>query len=355
MITWRKIMKFKKTIAVLAALCISVGVSGVLIPSTDALDESYEVSATYKASEYYENLKDLQLGGDQVANVIAVALSQLGYHEGDSESDFGGMNADGTGDFVEYNMIIGKLYDKETDDYSYGFSWCASFATWCLRQAGVSEEQSVQVVEFNEDYTTTYRSCFQWKKAFEAAELFQEKGEYTPKAGDIIFFKDVDDPTLKISASHVGIVLFADETTVYTVEGNTNSTFESGSVSDCVAVKEYSLDSKYIVGYGTPKYESDGAKQLVGWRVESSISRPASLEELYSEIRVGKQVVPVWDDDPQAIITNVLKISAVILIVAVFAAVVTLMLVTIFKKKPESAPKNKRVRESRKSRNKYHK
>ena len=347
-ITWRKIMKFKRIIAVLAALCISIGVSGVLIPSTNALDECYEVSAEYKASQYYSNLKNLQLGGDQVANVLAVALSQIGYHEGNGNADLGGMNAVGTKDFVEYNVLFGELDNNQGNGKSYGYSWCATFATWCLRQAGVSEEQSVQTDP------KTCRSSWQWRKAFIEAEQYNEKDGYIPQAGDIVFFKDVDDATIEVSASHVGIVLFADETTVYTVEGNTNSAFEAGSASDCVAAKQYPLDSKYIVGYGTPKYESDGERQLVGWKVGSSWSRPAELDELYDEIREGKNIVPVWSDDTQVIITNALKVAAVILIVAVFAAVIALMLVTIFKKKPETNRKNKRVRESRKSRSKYH-
>ena len=349
MITWRKIMKLKKIIAVLAALCISFGISGVLIPSTNALDESYEVSAEYKDSQYYKNLKDLTLGGDQVNDVLAVALSQLGYHEGDGNADLGGRNSEGTRDFVEYNVLFGELDNNQGNGKSYGYSWCASFATWCLRQAGVSEEQSAQTDP------KTNRSSWQWRKAFIEAQQYNEKDGYAPKVGDIVFFKDVDDPAIEVAASHVGIVLFASETTVYAIEGNTNSTFEMGSVSDCVAVKEYPLDSKYIVGYGTPKYESDGEKQLLGWRVESSWSEPATLEELYDEIREGENIVPVWNDDILAVVTNVLKIAAVIVIVSVFVAVVTLMLVTIFKKKPESNQKNKRTHESKKSRSKYHK
>lgn len=347
-ITWRKIMNFKKIIAVFAAICISLGVSGALIPEAAALDASYEVSAEYKESKYYKNLKHLSLGADQVANVIAVALSQVGYHEGDDNADLGGMNTEGTRDFVEYNVLFGELDNNQGNGKSYGYSWCASFATWCLRQAGVSAEQSAQ------NDPKTNRSSWQWRRAFIEAERYSEKEGYAPKAGDIIFFKDVNDPSLEVAASHVGIVLFANETTVYTVEGNTNSTFEAGSVSDCVAVKEYSLDSKYIVGYGTPEYSNDGAKQLLGWKVASSLSDPADLDELYGELREGKHVVPVWNDDISVIVTNAFKIAAVILIVAVFVAVVTVMLIMIFKKKPETNRKSNRTHESRKSRSKYH-
>ncbi len=346
--TWRKNMNFKKIIAVSAALCLSFCIAGTFSPEALALEESYEVSAVYKESKYYENLKGVTLSGDQATDVLAVALSQVGYHEGDGDSDFGGMNAEGARDFVEYNVLFGELDNNQGNGKSYGYSWCASFATWCLRQAGVGEEQSAQTDP------KTNRSSWQWRKAFIEAEQYNEKEGYAPKAGDIIFFKDVDDPTIEVSASHVGIVLYADETAVYAIEGNTNSTFEEGSVSDCVALKSYSLDNKYIVGYGTPKYESGGSAHLLGWRAASSWSEPVALEELYGEIREGGHIVPVWSNDPLVIVNNVLKIASVILIVAVFAAVVTLMLVTIFKKKPENNKKSNRTRESRKSRSKYH-
>ena len=50
-------------------------------------------------------------------------------------------------------------------------------------------------------------------------------------------------------ADHVGIVEGCRNGTVYTIEGN------AGSL-DCVALKEYSLSSSYIVGYGVPNYKT---------------------------------------------------------------------------------------------------
>lgn len=64
--------------------------------------------------------------------------------------------------------------------------------------------------------------------------------EYMPKPGDIIFF-DWDDNG---SANHVGIVEKVENNIVYTIEGN--------STDDMCRQKEYSISSKFILGYGIP-------------------------------------------------------------------------------------------------------
>ena len=260
-------MNFKKIIAVLAVICLSFGIFALRSPGVMAAEESssaetsdlveeggffdvaYKATDEYKSSKYYENLKKVPRTGNQAINVIAIALSQVGYHEGNDESEFDGLNAEGTGDFVEYNMLYGII------DYEirYGYAWCASFATWCLRQADVSVEQSVQTGK------NTYISTHRWKDAFENAGMFVSDKKYEPVTGDIIFFKDVDDKTIEVDTSHVGIVLYSDGKNVYTVEGNTNTIMGGEHAFNCVAVKSYALDSKYIVGYGKPEYKNNDA------------------------------------------------------------------------------------------------
>ncbi len=300
-------MKIKKFIAVVLMVCLAFGAfvlsaTGVLAAdvseSETALDKplaegffdvTYDATETYKDSKFYENLKRVPRTGNQALNVIAVALSQVGYHEGNDESDFNGLNTEGNGDFVEYNMVFGKI------DYNvrYGYSWCASFATWCLRQAEIDPSQSAQTAEFNDEFKKTYISTWQWKNALENAGRFQDVNGYTPLMGDLIFFKDVDDPTLEVATSHVGIVLYSDETHVYTVEGNTNSKMGGDRVFDCVAVKTYPLDSKYIVGYGQPKYENSEPDTVFVWRDPSDKKTPAKpLGEVIDKAESGIQLVP---------------------------------------------------------------
>ena len=300
-------MNFKKIIAVSAVICVSLGIFALRSPAVLAAEESlsveesssgevadavveggffdvaYEATDEYKSSKYYENLKNVPRTGNQAINVIAIALSQVGYHEGNDESEFHGLNTEGTGDFVEYNKLYGII------DYNvrYGYAWCASFATWCLRQADVSVEQSAQTGK------NTYISTRQWKDAFENAGAFVSDKKYVPVTGDIIFFKDVDDKTIEVDTSHVGIVLYSDGKNVYTVEGNTNTIMGGDHAFDCVAVKSYTLDSKYIVGYGKPKYKNNNESVTYVWRDSSKSDSDAKpLEKIIDDVKAGVQFVP---------------------------------------------------------------
>lgn len=355
-------MKIKRFIAIAIMVCLSFGAFALRSPAAFAVDSeesgetadavieggyfdvTYEATDAYKNSKYYENLKKVPRTGNQAINVIAVALSQVGYHEGDDESDFDGLNADGDGDFVEYNMVFGRI------DYNvrYGYSWCASFATWCLRQADIDPAQSAQTAEFNEEYKKTYISTWQWKEAFENAEAFERDKSYAPKTGDIIFFKDVDDPTIEVDTSHVGIVLYADEKNVYTVEGNTNSKLGGEHAYDCVAIKSYSLDSKYIVGYGKPAYKNNDESATYVWRDASEPSSNAKpLEDMIGQAAEGAQIVPEKYIEIPETSTNsisfgdIVEITYTSVVLVGIAALVVIISITVFGKKPNDSKKVK--------------
>ena len=355
-------MDFKKIIAVAVMLCLAFSAAGLCstravaadnadsaetaeatseIESDGYFDVSYEATEAYKNSKYYENLNKIPRSGNQAIDTVAVALSQVGYHEGNGEADFHGMNVGGTGDFVEYNMIFGKV-DKKV---GYGYAWCASFATWCLRQAGVTVEQTAQADSHS------YISCRKWLAGLEEAGRYHSVEDgYTPIVGDLIFFKDVDDPTVKTNTTHVGIVLYSDEEYVYTVEGNTNSKMGKEKVTDSVTVKTHELDSKYIVGYGSPDYEDSLGEDLLGWDLVSNTdSAPEPLYELFDEIRAGGVAVPVFEGDVD--IDPVQIVGVVLVSLALVSGIVTLAVMT-FKKKPDDKNSGRR-RESQKSRNKY--
>ncbi|MBQ8409262.1 MAG: InlB B-repeat-containing protein [Clostridia bacterium] len=237
-------MKMGKWIAMLLAFLIIFSATAVLWTVTAlGATPTYTVSSQYSKSKYYDNFKKVPLTGDMATDTVAIALSQLGYHEGNSDADLGGLNVNGTRDFVEYNVLYGKLDNDQGNGVSYGYYWCASFINWCLRQARVSKDASAAAEV----------SCQRWLTACKSAGIYMEKTGYAPKRGDLIFFKDSGS---YVSSTHMGIVLYSDGTRVYTVEGNTsNGSFSSNG--NYVAIKSYSLSSTYIVGYACPKYETD--------------------------------------------------------------------------------------------------
>ena len=217
----------------------------------DAIEVSYSMTESYKSGKYYENLTAIDLSGDEARDVLAIAMSQVGYHEGNSERELDGLGSSGSRDFVEYNVLYGKLDNNQGNGLSYGYYWCASFVNWCLRMAGVDKDASGSEV-----------SCERWYADVHKTGIFKSKSGYIPSSGDIIFFKDRGS---SMDSTHVGIVRYSDGKSVYTVEGNTSNGSEYSSNGEYVALKQYSLSNSYIVGYASPKYEENKTARRVDY------------------------------------------------------------------------------------------
>ncbi|MBQ2712372.1 MAG: SH3 domain-containing protein, partial [Clostridia bacterium] len=214
----------------------------------DALTPTYTFSKAYMGSTYYYRLISYELTGDGAYDTVSVALTQLGYHEGNSESDMDGHNLAGNKNFVEYNRLYGKLDNGECNGVSYGFEWCAAFASWCLRQAGVAKADAITEVSCWR-MTTWYRERSRYSLA---------SSGYTPKAGDLIMFgSNVTVP------KHVGIVAGVANGTVYTVEGNSGGK---------VGIHTYSLSDGNIAGYCSPDYKGAGGNYSALLRRVSTVS-----------------------------------------------------------------------------------
>ncbi len=240
-----KKLSYRKFIGVCAAVLMVFSMLSLEILDVYAITPTYTVSTDYKNSKYYQNLKELTLIGNQRSDVVRIALTQLGYHEGNSTADFAGGNTSGSRNFVEYNRLHGKLDNSEGNGYSYGYYWCAAFATWCAAQAGVADSV-VPTSNYIGVSTQRLRTFFINNAKYYA------RGTYTPITGDYIFFKSEG---AAVPTNHVGLVLYVKGSTVYTIEGNVSSV-------NCVALKEYSLSDTYIVGYGVPNYKTGTAVSL---------------------------------------------------------------------------------------------
>lgn len=273
-------MKIKKAIAgmLLFALMITTA-SGLCAVEISAVTETYQVSEEYKSSKYYEHLRRIELTGDQATDVIAIALSQLGYHEGDSDADLDGMNSEGTKNFVEYNVLYGKLDNQEGNGLSYGYAWCAAFVNWCLRQARVEKTASGTEV-----------SCRRWLADCKDMGIYEAKKDYAPKTADLIFFKDADS---SVTSTHIGIVLYSDEDRVYTIEGNASSGSALSTAGHYVCLKSYKLSDSYIVAYASPVYKTDETVLKVdrsGEEMSSGLYISKGEMNVYSDERSGKKV-----------------------------------------------------------------
>ncbi len=251
-------MKIRRNYIKILSLALSALLLALaLVAPVSALDYkkgTNSASAAYKVSEYYEKLTSIALTGDGRTDLIAVALSQLGYTEGNENGAFGG-SENGSDNFTEYNYNMGSFGS------GYGgrdYPWCASFVSFCLLQSGTHNQTKIsdwcRKNEGDANYIWREVSCNRWAKQLRTCGYFENSarfgGDYIPIPGDLIYF--TEDGKLE---SHIGIVLFCDGEFVYTVEGNTSSSNGLEANGGGVYVKSYSLSSAYIRGYGVLPYK----------------------------------------------------------------------------------------------------
>lgn len=145
-----------------------------------------------------------QASGGGYADIVNIALAEEGYAEGKNN-----------------NTKFGEWYGMNNQP------WCAMFVSWCADKAGISK-----------DIVPKCSAVSQFLDFYKGKGLFQSKGSYTPKAGDIFINKSN-------GASHTGLVVSSDESNFQTIEGNYN---------DKVAKANRSLSSSALTGFCTPQY-----------------------------------------------------------------------------------------------------
>lgn len=146
-----------------------------------------DFSSDYMAGRFYRALQSVTLSGNYRKDMIAVAESQIGYHEGDAADQIDGSHQ-GSGDYTEYGRYLG----------SNGSAWCSEFASWCARIAGVptsilANSKSANVKNFAAPY-------HHWDETVYAG------GSYTPQAGDLALFAWSGTSEAAASLSHTAIV-----------------------------------------------------------------------------------------------------------------------------------------------------
>ena len=214
------------------------------------------ISEAYAASIYYDRFSRIPLTGDGRLDTVSIALSQIGYSEGDDEAGFSG-TTNGTGNFTEFNYNFGKYSTTYGGDYA----WCASFVSFSLYQAKTHDYNKLS--DWCRDHTNDSNyiwreiSCQNWLKQLDKFGYFKKSksagGNYTPTTGDLIFFKKSTGTT----SSHIGLVVYCDGSTVYTVEGNTSQAAGLDTNGGGVYFKSYDLSYSNIMGYGVLPYATN--------------------------------------------------------------------------------------------------
>lgn len=147
--------------------------------------------------------------GDQRADIVGIALTQVGYREsGNNDTKYGDW----------YGMPNNP--------------WCAMFISWCAYRADVSGSilrQSALASPRSDGFNIPYYSG----------------SSYTPKPGDLAFIQ---------SFSHVGIVVKVEDDYFYSVEGNTNDNGSSEGIG--VFLRKRKING--YVYFGVPAYKGGG-------------------------------------------------------------------------------------------------
>ena len=226
---------------------------------TAAITPAYSISGAYRNSTYHKNLLSLPATGDLAHDVVAVALSQLAYHEGNSSADYAGKNSSGSRNYTEYNRALGTVGG------TYSYYWCAAFVSWCLAQAGAANSAG-----------GSFASCTLWVDALRDMGRYSTRASgYTPKAGDLIFFRSAG---VSRASDHVGIVRYVKNGRVYTVEGNS---------SNRVSANNYALSDTYIVGYGRPKYASTYSLPMTALAAEDKATGYYTVTNSFVNVRAA--------------------------------------------------------------------
>ena len=196
------------------------------------LSPSYTPSASYRSGKYYTQLCNVSLTGNQRTDLVNVARSQLGYHEGDNTSQLHGESS-GSRNYTEY----GYWYGTQVQGNSVGsyYAWCAYFISWCARQAGIPTS-----IISNASYACAGSDNGDFKNLD-----YYARGSYTPKVGDLVFFCWEGNSSCW---DHVEIVIGVSSSEVTTLGGNTSN--------NNVKSRKWSLSNSNIRGYGVPKYTS---------------------------------------------------------------------------------------------------
>lgn len=123
---------------------------------------------------------------------------------------------------------------------TYTAAWCATFVSAIAIECGLTDIIPVEC------------GCGYMISAYKKLGRWREDENYTPKAGDVIFYdwddgKDYAETDDRGAPEHVGIVTAAAGGVISVIEGNKN---------DAVAFRTVAVNGRYIRGYGLPNYAS---------------------------------------------------------------------------------------------------
>lgn len=203
----------RKTTSVLLILIMIFSVFSVLAASSSADCDAASYPKGYPNT--YTNT------GAGATDIIGVARTQIGYQENSVGTKYGAW-----------------YYPSFVDQ-----PWCAMFVSWCANQAKIPETVIPKFAACSVG-VAWFKSMGRWH------DSKYYGGNYTPKKGDVIFYRDSGYDGV---STHVGLVAGLNGNYIVAIEGNSTNS----SVCEFTTSSSRSLDSSYVIGYGNPNYSND--------------------------------------------------------------------------------------------------
>lgn len=205
----------------------------------------------------WESKLPKELTGVWADDLVAVAKSQLGYTESDTNFE-----VDNEGETKGYT-IYGDDYGEPYGD------WCAMFVSWCLKKAEIPNQVPSNIEEMSEEDAAMASVivprdslCANWISVLYQQKLYHPIRktqdildstdatitDYIPSVGDVVFFSLYMDD----KSDHVGIV--SELSLKKDQDGQDTNIIEGvkvieGNASDQVKENTYTIDDKKILGY----------------------------------------------------------------------------------------------------------
>lgn len=165
-------------------------------------------------SDWLATLKDVEITNNIPENLVAVALSQVGYEESGNNFEY---DSDGNPNgYTRYGEWYGNPYGK----------WNTMFVAFCLHYSNINN-----AAELKASGAETMRLAWQQRGVYEA------KDEYTPERGDVVFLDTDGDE----KADSTAIITSVSDESFVVVMGDSNNRVETKSIEKSDDVMGYGL------------------------------------------------------------------------------------------------------------------
>lgn len=171
--------------------------------------------------------------------VAKLAISQVGYHEKESNSKLDSEYNNGNKNFTKYAYLMDSLgfYNGKKN----GYAWCGVFYDWLYVQTfGV---ELAKEMLYRPDYSLSSSVTYAYRYFNANYAVFNY-----PMVGDQVFYIDTNTNRFV----HTGIVVAVYENSIQVVEGNTNS---DGSYEGTTVLSKFrQISDRRIKGFGRPRW-----------------------------------------------------------------------------------------------------